>query len=1376
MGQQCSSVSYTHTTGDVVQLELCGIQGDLIEDTTDYCPDTKCYIAPFSFSGTDVTATIKVTPPSSTVDSDSITPGDSYIHILNSWVAGGDDTAGNTTLSQTANSSTSLPATLTLANTTSYIPFLHDNDPVGGATLQYYRYDFLGNSSLNLSFSILDQNIILGEEFLSDLSLLGAVLDNLYTAFDPPDQSGDGPGNQSCQGLPHYSVNTASLNLVVQDTDFAYKGLGPSVSLTRTWNMNSQTSGAFGKGWNIPYISQIVGRGGATGTATVTKASGQTLLYQYSSQTTQPDGSVVAVFTANKPNVFDKLTGYFSNSGSYFIYQEKDSKLSYRYDMFNSTTSASSYRLTSITDRNGNALSIGYAGATTTAPNRLTDAAGRQTLFQYDSNSRCTSVATPDGLQAIYAYDTNGNLIQSTDLLGTNTTYTYDSDGSITSITVGNKITTFAYVKAGSWKHIASVTDAMGNTKSYSFSVPNTMVTGANGGVATYTNNTDGTTAKVTDPLQNTVSSTYSNGLPTVRTDARGNSTIMQYDARGNLTKYTDAVGNITQYTYDQNDNMLTKTDQLNNVWTYTYDSNSNLISKVSPAGNKTIMTYDATGQMVGLTDPNGNTTTFVHDAFGNLIKTIQPTSATTKYGYDAFGINNLSQTDPNGNTTYYQYDNNRRVTRITHPDGTYRDISYDACTSTGTTDENGNTILYAHDKLLNLTGITDALGATTLMTYDGNSNRTSVTNPLNQTSLMSYDSDDRLTGTANPLGNSVLYGLDSNGNPTKLTDEDQSATSTTFDANNKVLSVTDDSFSEIVYFTWDPMGRLKQKTLARPGNLFTITYDADGRLSSKSYGNPAVSTLTYSYDDAGNLTSSAVSNVGATSCAYTPLNKVDSITYPDGLSAAFTYDPAGNTASMTYPGGLTVIYAYSNRNFIQSVTWETNSIDFTRDAVGNVLSETRSNATQTLYAYDGNNRLTSIDHRKSGATFAKFVYQRDAVGNTVGETRTLPFAETETNASITNSYYGNALFSSSGSVTNSYRYEMDGNLSSITGTRNMTFAYDMENRLVQISDGATTTWLAYDAVGNRVQASNGSQTYNYHYDTSGRLLFETNATGNVKAYYIYAGTKLAAMIYNGAAYFYHFDQTGNTIAVTDSAGNVSNYYEYEPYGAFTAVSENAPNPFTFVGAYGVMHEGNGIYHMKNRHYDSTTERFMQKDPISFTSGQANLYTYVKNNPVGRNDPNGTISQFRCEFPDYGTQNHSPQFQGNSISLGHIMGLGNFSFGAFSVASGIAAVVAALPLELEAAVPMALYGLYKIESGYGRANSVISNSDEYNKPDYNLKDAAGDAIDPTGSKARTATGVSGTIQSELNLLEAGIKQLESGIESMNNLPTPESGP
>jgi len=50
------------------------------------------------------------------------------------------------------------------------------------------------------------------------------------------------------------------------------------------------------------------------------------------------------------------------------------------------------------------------------------------------------------------------------------------------------------------------------------------------------------------------------------------------------------------------------------------------------------------------------------------------------------------------------------------------------------------------------------------------------------------------------------------------------------------------------------------------------------------------------------------------------------------------------------------------------------------------------------------------------------------------------------------------------------------------------------------------------------------------------------------------------------------------------------------------------------------------LYYYRARWYDPGTGRFVSQDPIGFQAGDANLYRYVGNNPVGWSDPYGLFS------------------------------------------------------------------------------------------------------------------------------------------------------
>jgi RHS repeat-associated protein len=131
----------------------------------------------------------------------------------------------------------------------------------------------------------------------------------------------------------------------------------------------------------------------------------------------------------------------------------------------------------------------------------------------------------------------------------------------------------------------------------------------------------------------------------------------------------------------------------------------------------------------------------------------------------------------------------------------------------------------------------------------------------------------------------------------------------------------------------------------------------------------------------------------------------------------------------------------------------------------------------------------------------------------------------------------------------------------------------------------------------------------------------------NLIAFYVYDGAGLVAKVTPASEYyFYHYDGLGSTVAITDSSAQIVNAYAYSPYGLVGA-QETISNPFTYVGHFGVMAEGNGLYYMRARYYDPEVGRFINKDPIGYAGGM-NLYGYVENNPVNWIDPSGETVVF----------------------------------------------------------------------------------------------------------------------------------------------------
>jgi RHS repeat-associated protein len=139
-------------------------------------------------------------------------------------------------------------------------------------------------------------------------------------------------------------------------------------------------------------------------------------------------------------------------------------------------------------------------------------------------------------------------------------------------------------------------------------------------------------------------------------------------------------------------------------------------------------------------------------------------------------------------------------------------------------------------------------------------------------------------------------------------------------------------------------------------------------------------------------------------------------------------------------------------------------------------------------------------------------------------------------------------------------------------------------------------------------------------------VIAETDTLGNVQAWYIYGLGLAYKLMPDGNIYTYHFDSRGSTIAMTDGTGQIVNQYSYGPYGERLNMVEGTPNPFGYVGRYGVMEEGNGLKFMRARYYDETTGRFLNEDLIQgyITKPQSlNRYAYVRNNPINWIDPPG---------------------------------------------------------------------------------------------------------------------------------------------------------
>jgi RHS repeat-associated protein len=1003
-------------------------------------------------------------------------------------------------------------------------------------------------------------------------------------------------------GLPRYWVNTANLMLVVEDTDFAYSGVGLPLSFTRTYNSNPAIGGLFGNGWSFSYESSVTN---TCAGALLSKGSGQRLFYKKIQLC--PEGNEFPGPTTPPVGAYDALT---LKPGNYWLLESQKKDRSHRYDF---DAAAHQYPLTKITDANGNAVMLAYNPDGTLQT--VTDAAGRNTTLAYDLNRHCTAMTYPDGLTATFAYDGQGNLVRTTDRLGTVTSYGYDGQNYLTSLTVGDQVTRFTY-SGENPKFIQTVQNALGQTTIYSRADSGEVTTTAPQGAQSIYRHQGPWLLNAKDPLNaEAYQYSYSGGLPVQSTDALGNAAQMSYDGQGNMVqRLTDGLPEY--YTYDGGNHLQSFRNPKNEQWGFQYDGSHNLTRATSPLGHFSQITYSSAGLVTARTNANGGTTSYTYDTFGNRTSVNDPLGAVTIFQYDLAGINPISRTDANSHTRSFSYDANRRLTKMTNPDGTFKTYIYDCCALTGTADENGHTTTVQRNNLLWPVAVTDALGKTTGYRYDLNGRITGITDPRGYRTTITYDAAGRPTATTNPLGGSLIKTNDANWNLTRLTDERGQQTQFLYDSKNKLIRVTD-PLTRTVFYQRDPLGRVAGLTNARSQSA-AYTYDGDGRLTRKAYGGTIAAD--YFYDRMHNLTGFS-DGTGSTTYTRDGLERVTGITFPDGTSVSKTFDAVGNLLTLTYPGGLNVGYTYDSGNRVTNIAAGGSLLTLTYDGAGNLLTETRVNGTTTAYGYDANNRVNSIRHQKGAQVIADLQYTRDPAGNVVRESGTFPLAAAYNTGTINGTYNGGNQLVTRGGDT--YAYDNDGNLTTISGSRSWAVAYDNENRPTTMTRDGLTTTTTYNARGQRAKSTTGTLVRNYHYDEEGRLLYETDGTNQVTVWYLYRGNRLVALrTPTGGVYHYHFDVIGNTLAVTDAGGATIRAYRYSPFGEVVNQSGSLTNPFTYAGVSGVMDEGQGLYFMKHRYYDALTGKFLQKDPLGFRGG-TNLYAYVNNNPVTFKDPEG---------------------------------------------------------------------------------------------------------------------------------------------------------
>lgn len=664
-------------------------------------------------------------------------------------------------------------------------------------------------------------------------------------------------------------------------------------------------------------------------------------------------------FVPESYGVYDELY----RDGSIYVVKTK-SQMEYRFSKQGSNSGAAVLYLYSVTDRNGNKLTINYESGQNGSM-RISSVSdsnnGRSLYFSYKSGTNLlTKVSDPLGRSVEFGYELNQytgryQLASFTDAKKQKTTYIYDDDSKLST----SKL--LAKIKLPKGNYIENEYDANHRLKStesgvngvpktqtsvsvqasYGSSVStksNVMVTrGTQTSTYNYNYNANNLVKKMTGEENLVVQAAYNNDshpeLPTSMKSNSVNINSIEYDDRGNMTSMTvrayvndGSEPQTTTMTYDSMNNLTSVTDPNNNTTNYTYDSKGNLTRISAPEGVSTSITVNNQGLPTTITNPMSVKTNFEYNDYGNITKAILPAlGLESSAEYDA-ASRLISSIDALGRETSFVYDNNDNLLSETDPDKHPTKYEYD---------ENDNLIY-----------ITNAKDGVTTMTYDNATDWLRSVEFAGSKKEYDYNKDGTLSSYTKPDGTKLNYSYDALGRVTN-----DGVNSYSYDDRLRLASISGNG--KTLKFTYDGFNRITKTECDGQSNSYT--YDNNGNCLS-------INNTTYGYDGLNRLITVKF-NGKTISYTYRKDSQLSEVSYPNGMKTTFGYDAVGRLTSKKT--------TLSNGTVVASYTFEL-------DKVGNITNQTTKEPYDDIllsneeisYSYNSGNRITKAGD--IGFTFDK--------------------------------------------------------------------------------------------------------------------------------------------------------------------------------------------------------------------------------------------------------------------------------------------------------------------------------------------------------------------------------------------------------------------
>jgi YD repeat-containing protein len=737
--------------------------------------------------------------------------------------------------------------------------------------------------------------------------------------------------------------------------------------------------------------------------------------------------------------------------------------------------------------------------------------------------------------------------------------------------------------------------------------------------VRVYDFNADGRLTRIDDTRGNAQSLSYANNLLDQVADGTGRTLDFEYDSNGNLTRVfkapydvefsytggvlttcTDARGNMTTYTYDPSmtsgpiitgithpegntpytmtvagPKVLSQTNALSGTTTLSGPATpGGALDIGNPGGSSYKEEHDNMGRLTRFTDEEQNEVLFEYDGLGRRTKITDRNGEVSIIDFDPLSGYPSSISDFDGNIWMFAYTPRtyngftiHERTQVTHPGATTEVFMYNASGHLGSyTDQLGETWTYTNNAFGQPLTQTSPLGAVWTHGYDAAGVRTSTQTPdgatytlvcdaLYRTNKVSkgsavvaewtYDGAGNVVSAKDARGNTSGFSYDDNGRMVAFTDWEQQTTTYEYDfmdrleknldpngnwtlfprnENGRVSSVTDRE-SQATQLIYDSRGNITG-VLAPGGASYGQGFDDEWRLMSTT--DPLSGTTQFTRDANSNITGITSPNSASASFTYDPLNRLTGLSSPSGGQAQFQYDASGNLTGIQLPEGVQFGLTYNEIGGVTSASdGNGNQRTYEYDAAGNRVKRTDPLNNETTYSYDdqGRRTQTTFPGAMGSATFSY-----DPNGNRTGETY-------------------------SDGVTRTYQYDRNDNLISVDGD--------------PIQRGATGAVFSYDGI--TYTRDKEDRITGVSYGTNKEVSFTRNAAGvvveiddwlpgSVTFDYDAMNRPTEIVFPNNLTTQFQYDPSGNRISIDfGSHGSIST--TYNPDGTVASTTRNVPLP-----------------------------------------------------------------------------------------------------------------------------------------------------------------------------------------------------------------------